>query len=140
MAFRVRRPEEAFTVGKKQRSPRRRAEAHLAFIRTLPCAVCGKCGETEAAHVRYGDRRAGQRPTGMQEKPDDRFTVPLCAEHHRLKNYAQHNFSEQLWWKRIGIDPVLLALALFGVSGDREAGAGIVRDHRLTAKPNGRGK
>lgn len=134
MAFRVRRPEDAFTVAKR-RSPRRRAEAHLAFIRTLPCVVCGKCGETEAAHVRYGDRMAGKRPTGMQEKPDDRFTVPLCAQHHRLQSDAQHNSNERQWWARIGIDPLILALALFGVSGDWESGAGIVRDHRLTATP-----
>ena len=49
--------------------------ARLAFIRTLPCVVCG--GYSEPHHLRtHWNCGAGQ-------KPDDRFSIPLCRVHHR---------------------------------------------------------
>ncbi len=44
--------------------------AHLDYVRTLPCLVCGR--RAEAHHD-----RSGLRPK------DDRKCVPLCDEHHR---------------------------------------------------------
>jgi hypothetical protein len=51
--------------------------AHLAWIRTLPCSVLGCNGKSEAAHVRMVDTGGG-----MNLKPADWWTVPLCHHHH----------------------------------------------------------
>jgi Putative HNHc nuclease len=63
-----------------------RDPAHLAFIRSLPCAVCRRERTIEAAHV-------GRR--GLSQKSSDRETLPLCNLHHReqhrvgLKQFAR---------------------------------------------------
>jgi hypothetical protein len=65
-------PRIARTVarGKPKPNLRRRAQ-HLAFVRQLPCVVCGKAAASEAAHVRSGsDGGAGM-------KPSDRYSVSL---------------------------------------------------------------
>jgi len=105
-----------------QRQPRQRDEAHLNFVRSLPCLICLDDTSTEAAHIRYAEPRAGKRWVGGQEKPDDAFAVPLCGKHHR----EQHTRREVEWWQWQGIDPIKVSLALFRVSGDHERGAQIV--------------
>lgn len=89
---------------------------HLAFLRTLPCCLCGDNTATEAAHVRMADARISKPLTGNSIKPDDVFTVPLCSKHHRL----QHSMSERAFWAAEDKDPVLLALALYAYTGDAE--------------------
>lgn len=106
-----------------QRRPRQFAPDHLAFIRTLPCVVCGDDVTVEAAHVRMQDPSVAKPMTGIGTKPDDRFTVPLCGLHHR----DQHLNNERAWWETQGIDPVKKALALYSVSGDYERGEQIAR-------------
>lgn len=101
-----------------QRTPRSKDEAHLAFVRSLPCLVCGDDTTTEAAHVRMADRSIAKPMTGMQTKCDDRFAVPLCNTHHR----EQHEGSEHQWWLNLGVDPIKVALALYSVSGEYERG------------------
>lgn len=76
---------------------------HLAFIRSLPCCRCGR-SPSQAAHVRMGTGG------GMGMKPDDRYTVPLCADHHR----EQHQVGEKAFWGED--DPVRLAGYLAGDS------------------------
>lgn len=44
----------------------------------------------------------------MGEKPDDRWTLPLCSKHHR----TQHEYGEWQWWKAQKVDPLILSLAL----------------------------
>lgn len=102
---------------------RQKNNAHLDFIRELPCAICGDDTSTEAAHVRYAEARIGKRQTGMQEKPDDAFTVPLCGKHHR----EQHSGNERAWWNGYEIDPLMLSLALHYWTGDHAMGERIVR-------------
>lgn len=61
--------------------PLRRALAphYLAFVRSLPCAVCGR-RPSEPDHV---------GPRGMGRKADDYRVVPLCHEHH-MARHAGH--------------------------------------------------
>lgn len=106
-----------------QRSPRDKNPAHLAFVRTLPCCICGDNTATEAAHVRMADRTVAKPMTGIAIKPDDRFVNPLCGVHHRHQHEAGN---ERDWWIMAGIDPVKLALALYSVSGNYEAGLRII--------------
>jgi hypothetical protein len=110
-----------------------KSAAYLDFIRALPCIVCGENTSVEAAHIRYGDRRAAKRPTGMGEKPDDRWAVSLCGMHHR----DQHKRGERLFWKDLGIDPIVVALALQVNAGDLEAGEQIIiaNRHAFTDEP-----
>jgi hypothetical protein len=84
---------------------------HEAFIRQLPCIVCLRT-PVQCAHVRIGTGG------GAGLKPHSRFTIPLCAEHHR----EQHQIGEQTFWADLGIDPVNTALRLWTVTGDVEAG------------------
>lgn len=52
-----------------------RCKEHLAFIRSLPCCVCGHTRGVEAAHT------SGSR--GMGQKRSDLETIPLCPPHHQ---------------------------------------------------------
>ncbi|WP_029582570.1 ERF family protein [Bradyrhizobium sp. URHD0069] len=77
--------------------PRRhRDKAHLKFVASQPCLVCGR-SPTDAHHLRF------TQPRAMGRKVSDEFTVPLCRAHHR----ENHRFGdEQAWWSKQAIDPV----------------------------------
>lgn len=107
-----------------QRDPRIRNEAHLNFIRSLPCCICGNNIETEAAHIRMADRTIAKDMTGIATKPHDYFTVPLCGRHHR----EQHDTGdERHWWASKGLDGLKIALRLYSVSSDYEMGCRVVQ-------------
>lgn len=106
-----------------KRQPRQFDPDHLAFVRALPCVICKDDTTVEAAHVRMADRTVAKPLTGIDIKPDDKFTLPLCGAHHR----DQHRMNEAAFWNGVGIDPVKTALALYAVSGDHEAGEHIIR-------------
>lgn len=104
----------------RQREPRREDRAHLAFVRTRPCCVCKRAGPSEAAHIRMKCDARGKRETGMQEKPDDCWTTPLCAYCHRTGVLAQHKMGERDFWIRVGRDPFAIALDLWKQSDGAE--------------------
>ena len=108
------------------RTPRVQAPKHLAFIRVLPCAVCGICPAGTAAHIRMARPGLGKRETGMAEKPDDKWAVPLCHDHHLAGPDAQHRSSEHEWWKKVGIDAHALAMQLWTCSGSIVEGNAII--------------
>jgi hypothetical protein len=110
-------PRIARTVasGKPKPNHRRRAQ-HLAFVRQLPCVVCGRAAPSEAAHVRSGS------DGGAGIKPSDRYSVSLCTDCHAL----QHQFGELAFWGTVRIDPLNVAFRLWTVSGDIKAGERIV--------------
>jgi hypothetical protein len=99
-----------------QRRPRRENAKHRYWIATLPCVICGHT-ETQCAHIKYADARI-LKPlsSNIGMRADDRFCVPLCERHHRL----QHSRGERGWWRRAPIDPVLISLDLYSISGDSE--------------------
>jgi len=103
----------------RQRQPRIRDEAHLNRIRALPCIICFRAAPSEAAHVRYGEPSSGKRKAGVGEKPDDMWTLPLCAEHHRTGKDAQHGTNERAWWALHGIDPIPICKALAAAPPER---------------------
>lgn len=73
-----------FPVPIRQPDPKRNP-GHLAWIRTLPCAVKGCCSKAiQAAHVRV------ETGGGMGMKPADAFSVPLCVEHHLEQHRVGH--------------------------------------------------
>ena len=92
----------------RQREPRQHDKRHLDFIRSLPCCICGDNTSTEAAHIRMGSTEHGKRSAGLQEKSSDKWTVPLCAKHHR----EQHSMNEFAFWVLHGKDPFMIAITL----------------------------
>jgi hypothetical protein len=101
--------------GKPKPNLRRRVQ-HLAFVRQLPCVTCGKAAPSDAAHVRTGT------DGGIGRKPGDRYAVPLCTACHA----KQHRVGELAFWSALRIDPLNVALRLWTVSSDVEAGERIV--------------
>ena len=99
---------------------------HLKFIRSLPCLVCHNPIQTESAHIRYGDLPIKPH-TGKGEKPDDKWTVPLCSRCHR----EQHRVNERYFWRVRGIDPVKVALELYRNTGNYELCCAICEQHPI---------
>ena len=104
---------------------RTKNNAHLAFIRALPCIVSGVEGRTQAAHLRFASVEYGKPITGIGGKPDDLWCLPLSVEMHD----EQHRAGDELaWWQSKGIsDPLRLCLRLYSVTGDEVAAKKIVR-------------
>lgn len=110
------------------RDPRKTNEAHLRFIRTLPCCVCLNNIQTEAAHLRMSDARVFKVNAGVGAKPHDFWVLPLCNSHHAL----QHNIGDEMeFWEGEGIkDPIFLALTLYAYSGNGELAERVVAGAR----------
>jgi hypothetical protein len=102
--------------------PRRKDDAHLEFIRELPCLVTGTTVGVDAAHIRAASIQWGKRPTGMGERPADMWTVPLSRAEHEM----QHSMSERAYWCLRQIDPLPVAAALYIHSGDHEVAEDIL--------------
>ena len=91
--------KQRLPVRKMRIGPPRRGlvidEAYLAFIRKLPCIVCGAVRYVEAAHV-------GAR--GLGQKCSDREALPMCPAHHRTGPDAYHVLGGKSFWKVWGLD------------------------------------
>lgn len=126
---RIIRPDTAFSIAStKQKRPRVQDDQHLRFIRSLKCCLCG-ASNPDPAHIRAASAVHGKRETGKAEKASDKWTVPLCRQHHDEQHAAGN---ELLWWASKGIDPFGLALALYSASGDEEIAEGILQANRTT--------
>jgi hypothetical protein len=85
---------------------RHRDKTHLRFVALQPCLVCGRA-PSDPHHLRFAQPRA------LGRKTSDEFVVPLCRTHHR----QNHQVGDEIaWWKPTGIDPVLVANRLWGIS------------------------
>lgn len=89
------------------------SQGHLAFIRSLPCCVCAAEPAGEAHHLLCVEGR------GMGRKAADRWTVPLCHQHHMDLHAAG---GEETWFAARGIDARALASRLWTVTGDSTQG------------------
>lgn len=92
----------------RQREPRVEDPAWLAEVRKMPCTICKRPG-SDPAHIRAAAPQYGKRYTGKAEKPDDKWTLPLCRPHHD----EQHSMNEIAFWSSYSIDPFALAIALY---------------------------
>lgn len=129
MGYAIRRPDTAFSLDKSSRATKRVEDpAHLAFIRKLPSVVSGVFG-CEACHIRTGSAVHKKKHTGLGQKSDDSFALPLSPDEHK----AQHSMNEMEFWRSHGIDPFELAIKLYEVSGDIPAGIEIIRNTRRSA-------
>lgn len=119
-----------YQKGFEPRRPRVESESHLEFIRGLACCIClappPSGGSNDPMHVRASAPFYGKRETGGGERSDDKWTLPGCRRHHD----EQHSENEMKFWRRHGIDPHLLALTLFGCSGNAFVAEQVIELHR----------
>jgi hypothetical protein len=92
--------KSALTIAEPKRL---RDKAHLKFVASQPCLICGR-QPSDPHHLRFAQPRA----LGM--KVSDEFTVPLCRGHHRQLHQAGN---EQAWWKGLKIEPLAIAKGLW---------------------------
>jgi Rad52/22 family double-strand break repair protein len=90
-----------------------RDKAHLKFVASQPCLICGR-QPCDPHHLRFAQPRA----IGM--KVSDEFTVPLCRGHHRELHQAGN---EVAWWERVKIKPMQIARQLWEQSHPERASA-----------------
>ena len=96
------------------KSPRQHATPYLKMVASLPCLLSGRIIGVQAAHIAYGSVTWDKHYTGMAEKADDRWTVPLCQELHLMNTGSQHHHGhEELWWAQFGVDPLRVAHLLW---------------------------
>jgi hypothetical protein len=118
----------------RQREPRERDPDFLGWLAKLPCAACLCVGVftrgVQCAHLRIGSVAHGKSPTGMSEKPGDRWCVPLCAPHHlgdkRKVRLGQHEGNELAFYAELGINPFDLCLALSDAYDHNRSGSEVV--------------
>lgn len=134
MAFEIKKPDTAFENDPKPSRARKRIkdEAHLAFIRKLPSVVSGKW-PVEACHIRMGSPMFKKPRAGIGQKSDDAWTLPLTPEEHR----DQHAHHESKWWLSWHIEPFTVAMALYEITGDLEAGRELIRELNEAVEKSG---
>ena len=84
--------------------PRRyRDKAHLKFVASQACLICGR-EQSDPHHLGFAQPRA------LGRKVSDEYVVPLCRTHHR----EVHRSSKEInWWKKYNIDPLSVASTLW---------------------------
>ena len=82
---------------------RLRDKAHLKFVASQPCLICGR-QPSDPHHLRFAQSRA----IGL--KVSDEFTVPLCRGHHRELHQVGN---EEGWWAKYQIDVLAMAKQLW---------------------------
>jgi len=82
---------------------RLRDKAHLKFVASQPCLICGR-QPSDPHHLRFAQPRA----IGL--KVSDEFTVPLCRGHHRQLHQAGN---EEAWWAARNIGGLAIAKDLW---------------------------
>jgi hypothetical protein len=97
--------------------PRRyRDRAHLEFVASQPCLLCGR-QPSDAHHLRF------MQPRALGRRVSDEFAVPLCRTHHRT---LHRHGDEAAWWQAANIDAIGIADRLWQYT--RLKGASI-QDH-----------
>lgn len=92
--------KSALTFGEPKRL---RDKAHLKFVGSQPCLVCGR-QPADAHHLRFAQPRA------LGLKVSDEFTVPLCRGHHRA---VHQTGNEPAWWEDLEINALEIARSLW---------------------------
>jgi len=103
---------------------RLRDKAHLKFVASQPCLVCGR-QPSDPHHLRFAQPRA----IGL--KVSDEFTVPLCRGHHRQLHQAGN---EGAWWEKFKIKPLRVARQFWEQTHASEASSEVASQSSIAAK------
>jgi hypothetical protein len=101
---------------------RRRDKAHLRYVATQPCLICGR-QPSDPHHLRFAQPRA------LGLKVSDEFTVPLCRGHHRQLHQAGN---EVAWWDDLDVDALEIAKGLW----DETHGRPVPLEEPTRVEPN----
>ncbi|MFZ1952874.1 MAG: Rad52/Rad22 family DNA repair protein [Pseudolabrys sp.] len=101
---------------------RLRDKAHLKFVASQSCLVCGR-QPSDPHHLRFAQPRA----IGL--KVSDEFTVPLCRGHHRQ---VHQTGNEEVWWESLRINALEVARSLWQQSQSAAAANECVSDTKPT--------
>jgi Rad52/22 family double-strand break repair protein len=82
---------------------RLRDKAHLKFVASQPCVICGR-QPSDPHHLRFAQPRA------IGRKVSDEFTVPLCRGHHRQLHQTGNKVA---WWEDLQINALEIARGLW---------------------------
>jgi hypothetical protein len=82
---------------------RKRNKAHLAFVASQPCLICGRT-PCDAHHLKFA------QPKALGRKVSDEFTVPLCRDHH---HELHRHGNEAAWWANLHVAPADIARELW---------------------------
>ena len=82
---------------------RLRDKAHLKFVASQPCLVCGR-QPCDPHHLRFA------QPWALGLKVSDEFTVRLCRGHHRQLHQVGN---EKTWWEDLQINALEIARGLW---------------------------
>ena len=114
--------QEGAEHGDGAEARRLRDKAHLRFVASQPCLVCGR-QPSDPHHLRFSQPRA------LGLKVSDEFTVPLCRGHHRQLHQAGN---EVVWWEGLKINALDIAKGLWAQTHPKSAAA----DTEIPARPN----
>ena len=78
--------------------------AYRAWIRRLPCSICGALWRVEAAHTGSDG--------GMSMKSSDYSCIPLCRSCHTAGRGAYHQIGRRTFERTYGIDLQALVKSL----------------------------
>jgi hypothetical protein len=76
---------------------------YLAWIRTLPCLICGASRGIEASHT---------GPHGLGQKSPDTSAIPLCTKHHRSGKDSYHKLGPRKFAELHNLDIPAIVLKL----------------------------
>ena len=107
---------------------RLRDKAHLRFVASQPCLVCGR-QPCDPHHLRFAQPRA----FGL--KVSDEFTVPLCRGHHRQLHQAGN---EVAWWENLKINALPIAKGLWEQTHPKSAAEDTRNQMKLPLRPEPR--
>jgi hypothetical protein len=103
---------------------RLRDKAHLRFVASQPCLVCGR-QPSDPHHLRFAQPRA------LGLKVSDEFTVPLCRGHHRQLHQVG---DEVAWWEKLNLKPLEVAKGLWEQTRPKSAVAETRQPNEIAAK------
>ena len=89
---------------------RRRDKAHLRYVATQPCLICGR-QPSDPHHLKF------TQPRALGLKVSDEFTVPLCRGHHRQLHQAGNEIA---WWDDLDINALEIAKGLWDETHKRK--------------------
>ncbi|MGM0858640.1 MAG: DUF968 domain-containing protein [Pseudomonadota bacterium] len=92
----ARKPIKRKSSRKQSTDKRWRSEAYLAFVRSLPCCVCGSTPCDPHHVIGLGWQLSG---TGLTAP--DSFAMPLCRDHHHeVHLFPLMQYSQPQWLRQ----------------------------------------
>lgn len=122
------KPEPNPNKPKKERAADKRpgmSPEHLTLIRQLPCCVCGQSPPSDPHHLKIKSER------GVGLKATDRWTLPMCREHHNeIEKVGTTEAREEAWFLKHGISCFVLARAFWNAPRRLESYIKVLEGHR----------